>query len=165
MLQNLSLLAAPGKLIAIVGPTGSGKTTLINLLMRFYDPNSGVIKIDGTDIKELTRSSLRGSFAMVLQDTWLFNGTIYENIAYGCDGATREQVESAAKAARIHRSIMQLPDGYDTILTEDGVNIQGAKTAFNHCKGNASGCEYADFGRGDLKRRHAYGASDSGRNA
>ena len=123
VLQNLSLLAAPGKLIAIVGPTGSGKTTLINLLMRFYDPNSGVIKIDGTDIKELTRSSLRGSFAMVLQDTWLFNGTIYENIAYGCDGATREQVESAAKAARIHRSIMQLPDGYDTILTEDGVNI------------------------------------------
>ena len=123
VLQNLSLLAAPGKLIAIVGPTGSGKTTLINLLMRFYDPNSGVIKIDGTDIKELTGSSLRGSFAMVLQDTWLFNGTIYENIAYGCDGATREQVESAAKAARIHRSIMQLPDGYDTILTEDGVNI------------------------------------------
>ena len=123
VLQNLSLLAAPGKLIAIVGPTGSGKTTLINLLMRFYDPNSGVIKVDGTDIKELTRSSLRGSFAMVLQDTWLFNGTIYENIAYGCDGATREQVESAAKAARIHRSIMQLPDGYDTILTEDGVNI------------------------------------------
>ena len=123
VLQNLSLLAAPGKLIAIVGPTGSGKTTLINLLMRFYDPNSGVIKIDGTDIKELTRSSLRGSFAMVLQDTWLFNGTIYENIAYGCDGATREQVESAAKAARIHRSITQLPDGYDTILTEDGVNI------------------------------------------
>lgn len=100
VLQNLSLLAAPGKLIAIVGPTGSGKTTLINLLMRFYDPNSGVIKIDGTDIKELTRSSLRGSFAMVLQDTWLFNGTIYENIAYGCDGATREQVESAAKAAK-----------------------------------------------------------------
>ena len=123
VLQNLSLLAAPGKLIAIVGPTGSGKTTLIILLMRFYDPNSGVIKIDGTDIKELTRSSLRGSFAMVLQDTWLFNGTIYENIAYGCDGATREQVESAAKAARIHRSIRQLPDGYDTILTEDGVNI------------------------------------------
>ena len=123
VLQNLSLLAAPGKLIAIVGPTGSGKTTLINLLMRFYDPNSGVIKVDGTDIKELTRSSLRGSCAMVLQDTWLFNGTIYENIAYGCDGATREQVESAAKAARIHRSIMQLPDGYDTILTEDGVNI------------------------------------------
>ena len=123
VLQNLSMLAAPGKLIAIVGPTGSGKTTLINLLMRFYDPNSGVIKVDGTDIKELTRSSLRGSFAMVLQDTWLFNGTIYENIAYGCDGATREQVESAAKAARIHRSIMQLPDGYDTILTEDGVNI------------------------------------------
>ena len=123
VLQNLSLLAAPGKLIAIVGPTGSGKTTLINLLMRFYDPNSGVIKVDGTDIKELTRSSLRGSFARVLQDTWLFNGTIYENIAYGCDGATREQVESAAKAARIHRSIMQLPDGYDTILTEDGVNI------------------------------------------
>ena len=123
VLQNLSLLAAPGKLIAIVGPTGSGKTPLINILMRFYDPNSGVIKVDGTDIKELTRSSLRGSFAMVLQDTWLFNGTIYENIAYGCDGATREQVESAAKAARIHRSIMQLPDGYDTILTEDGVNI------------------------------------------
>ena len=123
ILKNLSLTAPKGSLVAIVGPTGAGKTTLINLLMRFYDPTGGQIAIDGTDIQNLTRKSLRGAFAMVLQDTWLFNGTIYENIAYGSDGADREQVIEAAKAAKIHHAIMQLPQGYDTPLSEDGVNI------------------------------------------
>ncbi len=123
IIENLSLVAPPGSLVAIVGPTGAGKTTIINLLMRFYDPNAGEILIDGTDTQNITRSSLRSSFAMVLQDTWLFNGTIYDNIAYSSPGATREQVEQAAKAAHIHNYIMSLPEGYDTVLSEDGINI------------------------------------------
>ena len=123
VLKNLSLTARRGSLIAIVGPTGAGKTTLINLLMRFYDINSGKITVDGHDIQQVTRSSLRGAYSMVLQDTWLFSGTIYENIAYAKPDATREEVEAAAKAARIHRYIMSLPDGYDTVITDDGANI------------------------------------------
>lgn len=123
ILQNVSLVARPGSLVAIVGPTGAGKTTLINLLMRFYDPQAGSIAIDGQETRRVTRSSLRGSFAMVLQDTWLFGGTIYENIAYGAGSATCEQVVAAAKAAHIHGAIMQLPEGYDTVLREDGANI------------------------------------------
>lgn len=123
ILKNLSLTVPKGSLVAIVGPTGAGKTTLINLLMRFYDPDKGDIQIDGQNIQHLTRKSLRSAFAMVLQDTWLFNGTIYENIAYGSEGATKEQVIKAAKAAKIHHAIMQLPKGYDTMLSEDGVNI------------------------------------------
>ena len=101
-----------------MGPTGAGKTTLINLLMRFYDPQSGSITLDGADIRQVTRKSLRLSYAMVLQDTWLFTGTIFENLAYGKKGARLEDVERAAKAARIHRYIMSLPKGYDTILDE-----------------------------------------------
>ena len=103
--------------------TGAGKTTLINLLMRFYDPNSGEIRVDGHEIREVTRKSLRKSYAMVLQDTWLFHGSIYENLAYGKEGATMEEVVAAAKAARIHSFIKRLPEGYDTILTDDGTNI------------------------------------------
>ena len=111
-----------------MGPTGAGKTTLINLLMRFYDPQSGAITLDGRDIQQITRKSLRLSYAMVLQDTWLFTGTIFENLAYGKKGATLEEVQKAAKAARIHRYIMSLPKGYDTILDENGMNIsQGQK--------------------------------------
>ena len=110
-------------MIAIVGPTGAGKTTLINLLMRFYDANSGAIMVDGVNVRDYTRESLRKAYAMVLQDTWLFHGTVYENLAYGREGATREEVCEAAKAARIHNFIMHLPDGYDTILREDGTNI------------------------------------------
>ena len=106
-----------------MGPTGAGKTTLINLLMRFYDPNSGEIRVDGHEIREVTRKSLRKSYAMVLQDTWLFHGSIYENLAYGKEGATMEEVVAAAKAARIHSFIKRLPEGYDTILTDDGTNI------------------------------------------
>ena len=123
ILRNLSLEAHPGRLIAIVGPTGAGKTTLINLLMRFYDPQSGEILVDGQNALSYTRSSLRRSYAMVLQDTWLFHGTIYENLAYGKMDAGREEVEAAAKAARIHSFIMRLPEGYDTVLTDEGTNI------------------------------------------
>ena len=128
VIRGLSIMAEKGGLVAIVGPTGAGKTTIINLLMRFYDPDRGTISIDGNNIREVTRKSLRLSYSMVLQDTWLFYGTIYENIAYGKKGATMDEVVAAAKAARIHNYIMQLPDGYDTVLSDDGVNIsQGQK--------------------------------------
>lgn len=123
IIKNLNLQAHKGELIAIVGPTGAGKTTLINLLMRFYDAQSGMIQVDGHDIQKVTRASLRNKYAMVLQDTWLFQGTIYENIAYGKKDATMEEVVKAAKAARIHSYIMHLPKGYDTVLTDDGTNI------------------------------------------
>ena len=123
VLKDFSLEARPGQLIAIVGPTGAGKTTLINLLMRFYDPQSGVIRVDGQEISGLTRSSLRLAWSMVLQDTWLFYGTITENIAYGRPGATREEIVAAARAAHIHNFITRLPQGYDTILTDDAANI------------------------------------------
>ena len=123
ILRDVSLTAKPGSMVAIVGPTGAGKTTLVNLLMRFYDPQSGRIVIDGQPIATVRRDSLRAAFSMVLQDTWLFNGTVHDNIAYGCPDATREQVVAAAKATHIHSMIERLPDGYDTILTEDGVNI------------------------------------------
>jgi len=107
----------------VVGPTGAGKTTFINLLMRFYDPQKGEICIDGKENREMKRDDLRRAYAMVLQDTWLFGGTIFENIAYGKENATMEEVVAAAKAAHIHSYIKRLPEGYDTILTEDGVNI------------------------------------------
>ena len=123
ILKDFSLEAKPGQLIAIVGPTGAGKTTLINLLMRFYDVQAGAIRVDGKDNLSLTRSSLRLAWSMVLQDTWLFYGTIYDNIAYGRPDATREEVIAAAKAAHIHNFIMRLPQGYDTVLTDDAANI------------------------------------------
>jgi len=123
ILHGISLVAEPGKTIAIVGPTGAGKTTIISLLMRFYDVTSGSVKVDGKDVRDLTRKSLRKAYTMVLQDTWLFRGTIFENIAYGREGATLEEVKAAAKAARIDHYIESLPEGYDTILTDDGINI------------------------------------------
>ena len=123
ILNGIDFTALSGKTVAIVGPTGAGKTTIINLLMRFYDVSSGSIEVDGRESRDYTRSSLRKAYTMVLQDTWLFKGTIFENIAYGREGATLEEVKAAARAARIDRYIESLPDGYDTVLTDDGVNI------------------------------------------
>lgn len=123
IIRDLSLQVEAGKLVAIVGPTGAGKTTIINLLMRFYDVESGNIYVDGNEIHELTRHSLRKAFAMVLQDTWIFYGSIYENLTYGKENATMEEVVNAAKAARIHSFIEHLPNGYETILSDEGTNI------------------------------------------
>ena len=123
IIQGLNFHAAPGSLAAIVGPTGAGKTTIINLLMRFYDVNGGAVLVDGKDIRTLTRASLRKAFTMVLQDTWLFHGTIFDNIAYGKPGATMEEVVAAAKAAHIHSYISRLPQGYNTVLSDNGTSI------------------------------------------
>lgn len=123
ILHNLSFNAPHGRLIAIVGPTGAGKTTMINLLMRFYDCDSGEIRVDGKNELDYTRPSLRAAYAMVLQDTWLFRGTVYENIAYGSENATMDDVVRVAKKAHIHPFIMRLPNGYDTVISEDGGNI------------------------------------------
>ena len=128
LIEGLSLDVKPGQRIAIVGPTGCGKTTLINLLMRFYDVNGGAIKVSGTNIRSVTRASLRGSYGMVLQDTWLRAGTVRENIAYGKPDATLDEVVAAARAAHADSFIRRLPDGYDTVIAEDGGNIsQGQK--------------------------------------
>ena len=128
LIQNLSLQIEPGMHVAIVGPTGCGKTTLINLLMRFYDVTSGSIKLDGTDLRDLTRESVRRSIGMVLQDTWLKSGTVAENIAYGAPSATREEIIEAAKQSHAHSFIKKLPNGYDTMIGEDGGSLsQGQK--------------------------------------
>ena len=127
LIQNLSLEVQPGQRIAIVGPTGCGKTTLINLLMRFYDVNDGAILVDGMDIRDMTRHGLRKNYAMVLQDTWLKAGTIRENIAYGHPNATEEEIVNAAKAAYAHSFIRRLPQGYDTMITENGGNLSGGQ--------------------------------------
>ena len=123
IIHDLSMQADAGKLTAIVGSTGAGKTTIINLLMRFYDVDSGSVTVDGQNVRELTRRSLRSAYAMVLQDTWVFRGTIFDNIAYGKENATMEEVVAAAKAAHIHPFIMRLPEGYQTVISEDGGNI------------------------------------------
>lgn len=123
IIHHFSMKADKGSLVAIVGPTGAGKTTIINLLMRFYDADSGAIYVDDSNIYDVTRDSLRGAYSMVLQDTWLFYGTIFENIAYGKENATMEEVVQAAKAAKIHDYIESLPQGYQTVLSDNGINI------------------------------------------
>jgi ABC-type multidrug transport system, ATPase and permease components len=127
-MDDLNIQVEAGQTVAIVGPTGAGKTTLVNLIMRFYEVQSGRITVDGVDITDLKRSDLRTMFGMVLQDTWLFNGTIRDNIAYGREGASAQEVVQAAQAAHAHHFIMTLPEGYDTVLNEEASNIsQGQK--------------------------------------
>jgi ATP-binding cassette subfamily B protein len=128
LIEDLNLIVDPGETVAIVGPTGAGKTTLVNLLMRFYEIDGGRIAIDGIDSREMSRDELRSTFGMVLQDTWLFHGTIRENIAYGRDDATEEEIEAAARAAHVDHFVRTLPDGYDTILDDDATSVsQGEK--------------------------------------
>jgi len=128
LIEDMNIDVAPGQTVAIVGPTGAGKTTMINLLMRFYELNGGTIRIDGIDTREMSREDLRTTFGMVLQDTWLFNGTIRDNLAYGKSGATEEEIIAAAKTAHANHFIRTLPDGYDTVLNEEASNIsQGQK--------------------------------------
>ncbi|MFD0330627.1 ABC transporter ATP-binding protein [Streptacidiphilus monticola] len=127
LIEDLSLTAEPGHTVAIVGPTGAGKTTLVNLLMRFYEVTGGQIRLDGVDIARMSREELRANIGMVLQDTWLFGGTIAENIAYGRKGATREEVVAAAKAAHVDRFVRTLPDGYDTVIDDEGTGVSAGE--------------------------------------
>jgi ATP-binding cassette subfamily B protein len=127
LIEDLSLLADPGHTVAIVGPTGAGKTTLVNLLMRFYEPTGGQITLDGVDVAEMNREELRGHIGMVLQDTWLFGGSIADNIAYGSEGATREEIVAAAKAAHVDRFVRTLPDGYDTVIDDEGTGVSAGE--------------------------------------
>ena len=127
LIEHLSLVAEPGHTIAIVGPTGAGKTTLVNLIMRFYDVDSGRITLDGVDIATMPREELREQIGMVLQDTWLFGGTITENIAYGADSPTPEDIAAAAEAAHVDAFVRMLPDGYDTVIDEEGSNVSAGQ--------------------------------------
>nr|WP_254699354.1 ABC transporter ATP-binding protein [Rhodococcus sp. SGAir0479] len=127
LIEGLSLTAEPGQMVAIVGPTGAGKTTLVNLIMRFYEVDGGRITLDGTDIAQMTRDDLRSRIGMVLQDTWLFGGTIRDNIAYGRPGATDEQVREAARMSYVDRFVHMLPDGYDTVIDEEGSNVSAGE--------------------------------------
>ncbi|MEV0620072.1 ABC transporter ATP-binding protein [Nonomuraea sp. NPDC050404] len=127
LIENLSLTVEPGQTVAIVGPTGAGKTTLVNLVMRFYEVTGGRITLDGVDTAEMSREELRANIGMVLQDTWLFGGTIAENIGYGAEGATREDIEAAARAAHVDRIAHTLPDGYDTVIEEEGATVSAGE--------------------------------------
>ena len=127
LIEHLSLVAEPGQAVAIVGPTGAGKTTLVNLMVRFYDPDAGRITLDGVDIAELSRADLRGRIGMVLQDTWLFAGTIRDNISYGRPGATEDEIIAAASATYVDRFVRSLPDGYDTLVDDEGANVSAGE--------------------------------------
>jgi ATP-binding cassette subfamily B protein len=127
LIQDLDLDVKPGQTVAIVGPTGAGKTTLVNLLLRFYEIDNGRVLIDGVDTREMSRDGLRSLFGMVLQDAWLFGGTIRENIAYGREGATEEQIIAAAEAAHVDHFVRTLPDGYDTVLDDDATSVSAGE--------------------------------------
>jgi ATP-binding cassette subfamily B protein len=127
LISDLSLAVEPGQTVAIVGPTGAGKTTLVNLLMRFYEVDSGRIALDGVDTRTMSRDELRRRIGMVLQDTWLFGGTIAENIGYGVDGVSRERIVEAARATHVDRFVRTLPDGYDTVLDEESSNVSAGE--------------------------------------
>ena len=127
VLQNISFTAEPGRMVALVGPTGVGKTTIISLIARFYDPESGKITLDGRDLRDISLSSLRNQISIVLQDIFLFNGSVADNIAYGCKAATKEEIIQAARAARAHTFISELPEGYDTVIGERGVKLSGGQ--------------------------------------
>ncbi|RHA40996.1 ABC transporter ATP-binding protein, partial [Cellulomonas rhizosphaerae] len=127
LIEDLSIVAEPGQTIAIVGPTGAGKTTLVNLLMRFYEVDSGRITLDGVDTRATTRDALRSQMGMVLQDTWLFGGSIADNIAYGVESATHEQIVAAAEATHVDRFVRTLPDGYDTVIDDEGANVSAGE--------------------------------------
>jgi ATP-binding cassette subfamily B protein len=127
LIEDLSLTADPGHTVAIVGPTGAGKTTLVNLLMRFYEVSGGRITLDGVDIAKMSREELRSGIGMVLQDTWLFGGSIADNIGYGRAGATREEIIAAAKAAHVDRFVRTLPEGYDTVIDDEGTGVSAGE--------------------------------------
>jgi ATP-binding cassette subfamily B protein len=127
LIEDLSLVAEPGQMVAIVGPTGAGKTTLVNLIMRFYEVDAGRITLDGVDVSRMDRADVRGQIGMVLQDTWLFGGTIRDNIAYGRPEATEEEIVASAKAAFVDRFVHSLPDGYDTVVDEEGGNVSAGE--------------------------------------
>lgn len=163
LIEDFNLAVKPGQRVAIVGPTGCGKTTMINLLMRFYDVDSGEIRIDGTDIRDMTRKSLRTGFGMVLQDTWLKAGTIRENIVMGKPDATEEEIVAAAKASHAHSFIKRLSDGYDTVISEDGGKpVPGAEAAALYHKGYALPASHADSGRGYILYRYENGNENPG---
>ena len=147
LIDDLSLVAKPGSTVAIVGPTGAGKTTLVNLVMRFYELDGGRITLDGVDIATMTRDDLRSRTGMVLQDTWLFAGTIRDNIAYGRTDATEDEIHAAAEAAYVDRFVHSLPDGYDTQLDDEGGNVSRRREAAHHDRAGVPGeAERADPG-------------------
>ena len=164
LIEDLSLVARPGQTVAIVGPTGAGKTTLVNLVMRFYELDDGRITLDGIDITEMPRSALRGQIGMVLQDTWLFEGTIRDNIAYGRPDATEAEILEAARATFVDRFVHSLPDGYDTVIDEDGGNLSaGERQLVTIARAFLVRPGAADPRRGDVVGRHPHRAAAAAR--
>lgn len=161
LIEHLNVTAPPGKRIAIVGPTGCGKTTLINLLMRFYDVDGGAVLVDGTDIRQVTRASLRGQYGMVLQETWLKKATVRENLCMGKPDCTEEEMIEAAKAAHAHQFIIRLPQGYDTVIGGEGSLSPGTETASVHRPYYALPSADAHSGRGDEFHRYPYGTESA----